>query len=149
MKLLLDTNILIDLVTKRAPFGADARKLSVAALFKDVQIWVTTQSYTDAQFILGRTYDKNEVRQALLETLELLIPCSVNASDLKPALESEWEEAEDYLIAHTAKRIKADFFITRDTEISAKSPVPALTAGEFLDHLEREHGLVYEADLEF
>lgn len=149
MKLLLDTNILIDLVTKREPFGTDARKLSVAALFKDVQLWVTTQSYTDAQFILGRTYDKDEVWQALLETLELFIPCAVNASDLKPALESEWEEAEDYLIAHAAKRIKADFFITRDAETAAKSPVPAFTTSEFLDHLEREQGFVYEADIEF
>lgn len=149
MKLLLDTNILLDLIWKREPFYADVEKLCVAAAFGDVQLWVTTQSFADAYYLYCGEASRKKAKQALLETLDLLLPCSTSSADLKPALESDWSDIEDYLIVHAAKRIKADFFITRDAEIAAKSPVPALTAGEFLDHLEREHGLVYEADLEF
>ena len=149
MKLLVDTNALIDLVAKRAPFYSAMRTLCIAALFKDVQLWVTTQSYTDAEYILGRTHGTGAVRKALLKTLDLFIPCTVSSLDLKPALESDWQEVEDYLVAHAAKRIKADFLITRDAELAARSPISALTPAEFLDHLEREYGLVYEPDLEW
>ena len=44
MKILLDTNALIDLVAVRRPYVNDIKKLCIAAVFGDLQIWASTQS---------------------------------------------------------------------------------------------------------
>lgn len=65
-------------------------------------------------------------------------------SCLKPALTSDWHDIEDYFIAHSASRVGADYLVTRDNELAAKSPVKAMTASEVLSYLEKERGLVYD-----
>ena len=144
MKLFLDTNALIDLVAQREPFAADIEKLCIASFFGDVQLWIITQSYADAYYVLGRSAPKDEVKKALAATLEFFLAVGTFPADLKPALESNWNDIEDYLIAHSAHRVDAQFFITRDRVLVEKCPIAAMTAAEFLQYLEREKGLVYD-----
>lgn len=144
MKLFLDTNALIDLAARREPFASDVKKLCIASYFGDVQLWISTQSYADAYYVLGRSAPKSEVKGALAATLEFFLVVGTFAADLKPALESDWDDVEDYLIAHSARRADAQFFITRDKALAEKCPVPAMTAAEFLHYLEHEKGLVYD-----
>ncbi|MEC4184446.1 PIN domain-containing protein [Adlercreutzia sp. R21] len=144
MKLFLDTNALIDLTAPREPYASDVRRLCIAAHFGDVQLWTTTQSYADAYYVLCRSASESEVRQTLIATLEFFLVSGTFAADLKPALQSEWRDVEDYLIAHAALRSGAELFITRDSELADKSPVRAMTASEALRYLEDELGLVYD-----
>lgn len=148
MRLLLDTNVLLDFVADRMPFASDVRKLCIASSFGDVQLWVSAQSYADAYCVLRNSASESDVKRALLATLEFFVPCGTYAADLKPALESDWHDLEDYLIAFSSKRVDADFFITRDAEVAQKCPVPVMTAHDFIQYLETEHGLVYE-DIDF
>lgn len=144
MKILLDTNALIDLVAPRAPYYKDIQKLCIAAVFGDLQIWVSTQSYADAFYVLQKEADTNAVKKALLATLDVFLICGTYANDLRAALESDWEDIEDYLIAYSTKHIPADHLITRDAELLECSPIPAMSARDFLALLEKEHGLVYD-----
>lgn len=144
MKLLLDTNILVDLVACREPYAQAARKLCIASAFGDVQLWASTQSFADAFYILRRNAPDTDVKRALLATLEFLVPCGTYAADLEPALKSDWPDVEDYLIAASSKHIKADCFITRDTELVRRSPIEALDAEAFLRRLEEEQGFSYD-----
>ncbi|MCI9129600.1 MAG: PIN domain-containing protein [Eggerthellaceae bacterium] len=144
MKLLLDTNILIDLIACREPFAADARKICAASFFKDVQAWVTAQSYADAFYVLSKGSSEAIAKRLLLKSLTFFLPCSTFASDLKPALESDWPDVEDYLIAHASKHVNADVMITRDADMMQRCPIQAMTAHQFLEMLEEEQGLVYE-----
>lgn len=144
MKLFLDTNALIDLVAHREPYAADIEKLCIASHFGDVQLWASTQSYADAYYVLSRSAPKEEVRKALAATLEFFLAVGTFAADLKPALESGWEDIEDYLIAHAARRTEAQVFITRDKKLAEKCPVKAMTAAEFLRYWEDEEGLIYD-----
>ena len=142
MKLFLDTNALIDLAARREPFASDVKKLCIASYFGDVQLLISTQSNAEADNDFGRSAPTSEVKGAL--ALEFFLVVGTFAADLKPALESDWDDVEDYLIAHSARRADAQFFITRDKALAEKCPVPAMTAAEFLHYLEREKGLVYD-----
>lgn len=144
MKLLLDTNALIDLVTPRPPYDQAIRKLVIASVFGDVQLWVSTQSYADAYYVLRKHSPEKTVKEALATTLDFFLPCGTYPADLVGALESDWPELEDYLIAYSSKHIKADYLITRDRGMTGRSPIPAMDADAFLTYLEQEHGLVYE-----
>lgn len=136
MKILLDTNALIDLVAVRRPYVNDIKKLCIAAVFGDLQIWASTQSYADAYYVLRK--------HALLATLDIFMVCGTYAADLRGALESDWSDIEDYLIAHASKHIPAKYLITRDKELVEKSPIKAMSAQEFLGVLEHEYGLTYD-----
>lgn len=144
MKLLLDTNVLIDLVAPRHPYDSDIKKLCVASVFGDVQLWMSAQSYTDAYYILRKHSSEDEVKAALLATLEFFNPCSIFAADVEPALRSVWDDVEDYLIAYSSKRMGAHYLITRDEELRESAPVPAMTPAEFLAMMKEEKGLVYD-----
>lgn len=143
MKLLLDTNILVDLVACREPFVQAARTLCIASAFGDVQLWTSTQSFADAFYILRKGATKTEVKQALLATLEFLIPCGTYAEDLKNAFESNELDVEDYLIMASAKRIKADYFITRDADLAKKSSTKAIRPEDAVQLL-ADKGLTYD-----
>lgn len=144
MKILLDTNALIDLVAVRRPYVNDIKKLCIAAVFGDLQIWASTQSYADAYYVLRKHAPAEEVKHALLATLDIFMVCGTYAADLRGALESDWSDIEDYLIAHASKHIPAKYLITRDKELVEKSPIKALSAQEFLNVLEHEYGLTYD-----
>ena len=139
MKILLDTNALIDLVAVRRPYVNDIKKLCIAAVFGDLQIWASTQSYADAYYVLRKHAPAEEVKHALLATLDIFMVCGTYAADLRGALESDWSDIEDYLIAHASKHL-----ITRDKELVEKSPIKAMSAQEFLGVLEHEYGLTYD-----
>ena len=144
MKLLLDTNILIDLIACRKPYVEPIRKLCAASVFGDVQLWVNTLSFADAFYVLRKSASEPAVKQALLASLEFILPCGTYAADLKPALESDWPDIEDYLIVAASKHIKADCFVTRDVDLAARSPIKALDVEGVLKLLEEE-GYVYDA----
>lgn len=144
MKILLDTNALIDLVAARKPYVNDVKRLCIAAVFGDLQIWVSTQSYADAYYVLRKHASAKEVKRALLATLDIFMACGTYAADLRGALESDWNDIEDYLIAYSSKHIPAEYLITRDEELVEKSPISAMSAQEFLAMLEHDHGLTYD-----
>lgn len=144
MKLLLDTNILVDLIACREPYANAARKLCIASAFGDVQLWVSTQSFADAFYILRKKASDVDVKRALLASLEFLVPCGTYAADLEPALKSDWPDVEDFLIVRSSKHIKADYFITRDAELAQLCPIEALDADTFLQRMKNDRGISYE-----
>lgn len=149
IKVMLDTNALIDLVAPREPYAADIKKLCVAAAFGDLQIWASTQSYLDAYYVLSKNAPVDEIKHALLSTLDVFMVCGTYAADLRNALESDWKDIEDHMLAHSGKHIPAKYLVTRDEELVEKSPVKAMTAKELLKLLEEEHGVTYdEFDIE-
>lgn len=52
MKLLLDTNILLDCMMDRQPFAADARKLLILGALGEVDLWMSPSQFTDAFYLL-------------------------------------------------------------------------------------------------
>ena len=65
MRLFLDTNVLIDYYARREPFYDDALKLRIAAFFGDVDLWVCTQSFVDAEYILRKAVPITELRSMM------------------------------------------------------------------------------------
>ena len=51
MKLLIDTNVLLDVFLCREQFVADAKKLFIMKQFRDAELWIAAQSYTDLYYV--------------------------------------------------------------------------------------------------
>ena len=145
MKLLLDTNVLIDYYAQREPFVENAILLRIASCLGDVDLWACSRSFPDVEYVLRRAIPANELRQMMSKSLEFLSVCTISASDVCDGFKSDWQDLEDFYIASAAKRIGADYVITRDCEGFAKSDVPALSPQGFFKLMQDEYGVLYDS----
>ena len=84
------------------------------------------------------------MQEILKEVFSLLNVCSIDGTDISYALDEQWEDFEDCLIWRAAKKIKADYIVTRNAPDFIRSDIPVLTPGEFFSTMESEQNLVYE-----
>ena len=144
MRLLLDTNVLLDYYGRRAPFFEDAKRLRIAALFGDVELWAAAQSFTDAEYVMRRFAPVEALRAMMTESLAFLSVGSSAAADVGEGIRSGWPDLEDFLVARCAERVQADYLLTRDEKGFVQSAVPVLSPAGFFEMLEHDHGIVYD-----
>ena len=144
MKLLIDTNVLLDVFLCREQFVADAKKLFIMKQFRDAELWIAAQSYIDLYYVGAKAHGSVRMQEILKEVSPLLNVCSIDGTDISNALSEQWEDFEDCLIWRAAKKIKADYIVTRNATDFVRSDIPVLTPAKFFSTLEAEQNLVYE-----
>ena len=134
MKVIFDTNVIIDVYQNRTPYVAASAKVLKLAESHKFSGMVTANVITDVYYILGRHIkDRAQLRmlvQKFLSTVKLL---DVLAADVTEAFNLPMSDFEDALLAQVAKRVKADYIITRNLKDFANSPVPCMEPDVFLD----------------
>lgn len=144
MNLLLDTNVFIDYLGRKAPFFPDAQRIVAAGFFGDAKLWVPAQAATDAFYVLNRYVPSEPLQKALLKAFEIIEPVALSADDLRRAARLTWPDYEDCLVALAADKVRADYLITRDAKGFDRSPAPVLSPSAWLALMETEHGLAYD-----
>ncbi len=144
MKLLLDTNVLIDYFSRRQPFFQDAVKLRIAAMFEDVELWASSQSFSDIEYVLRRAIPLQQLRLMMKESLKFLRIAAPASTDVAEALGSDWLDLEDFLVARCAQRIEADYLITRDERGFQSSQISCMSPTSFINMLSVKYGVEYD-----
>ena len=144
MRLLLDTNVLIDLNTQRPSEGDIAKKLLVMREFGDAELWTPAKSLTDIFRVLHETYSSKRIQSAFEESFQWLEVCSVDFGDLRRAAERKWSDFEGCLVDCCAEKVKADCILTRNQGDFVHAHAKVASPQEFFDHLESYYGIVYE-----
>ena len=136
MRVLIDTNIILDFFLEREPFRTDAEALFQAIQSKQVRGYVTATTVTDIFYIARRqTRSIERARQAVSETLAVMQICLVNRPILEQAFASPLTDFEDAVQLACAIANNLDAIITRDTEGFAGAILPILSVGELLGRL--------------
>lgn len=145
-RLLLDTNVVIDFMSRREPFYDDARLLMVGGRAGEFELWISSTQVTDLVYILsdgGRQSEVPDVLERLrgLRTFVEVYP--VGGREVDQMLASRWKDPEDALIYEVALAIRADFIVTRNQVDFEDGLVRAVDCSGFLDHVEFEKGISY------
>ena len=132
MKVLLDTNIIIDVISKRKGYEESLR------LFKycesgHVQGVVSATTVTDILYILRKHINPSEVRSAMQTLLLIIDIASIGKGEIAAAFASEMKDFEDAVQSACAKRIGADYIVTHNLKDFDKSAVKAITPTEALE----------------
>ena len=153
IKLLVDTNIIVDYLNRREPFFADARKLMIAGRVGELSLWVSASQMSDLVYILSDG-GKPQLIASVLERLRILrlfvSVQPVDADAVDTMLKTTWSNPEDALLLNNALNMKADAIISRDTlfQAQAKDYISVLNCSEFFEWLEDKYGVTYaEVDL--
>jgi len=134
MKVMIDTNVILDVYQNREPFAQTSAKILKLSETKKVTGLVTASTVTDIYYILGRHIkDSQQLRtlvQKLLTTVTLL---DVMAKDVTEAFALPMDDFEDALFAQCGKRVKADYIVTRNPDDFVNSPVPAMEPDDLIN----------------
>lgn len=133
MKVLVDTNILLDFLLQREPFFQDAELLFQALDSGQVVGYVTATTLTDI-FYVARRHTKNIelARQAVAKTLTVMVVCPVNRAILESAFASGLADFEDAIQIACAVSQGVEAILTRDKQGFVSSSVPVLSIRECL-----------------
>lgn len=134
MTIVVDNNVIIDAVAAREPFAKDAGKVIIAAGENKFRSFITANSATDIFYVMKKTGGQSRATEILSQLFDVFQIASVSEKDCRSALALSIDDFEDALIAVCAKRIGADFIVSRDEDfLKSNSPVPVLTPKDFLE----------------
>jgi predicted nucleic acid-binding protein len=134
MRLLLDTNIVVDILSKRMGYEDSLQVLRYCET-KRVEGFVSATTVTDVMYILRKHLAPLAVRNAMQTLLTIVDVAGVLKSDIAAAFVNEIHDFEDAVQASCAKRIKADYIVTRNVTDFEKSTIPAILPGRALEIL--------------
>lgn len=113
MRILLDTNIVLDFLLEREPFLQDADRVFQAI-------------------------ENNQIIGYISETLTVTVICPVDRAILEAAFALGLTDFEDAVQIACAIAQELDGILTRDRQGFTRSPVPAFSVEDLLQRLNRE-----------
>ena len=127
MRLLIDTNVIIDVLQRREPFFADSNAVVLACARGQAEGWFTAKAITDVFYVMHRHYHENEPCLEVVRKLyKLFRIADTTATACLQASFSLVGDYEDAVMDETAKAIRADYIVTRNTRDYANSTVCAI-----------------------
>ena len=151
LKLVVDTNIIIDFLNRREPFFEDARKLLLCGRVGEFDLMITSSQVTDLIYILsdgGRSSRILSAQESLRGLRTFMRVLTIDETDIETMLMSSWNDPEDFLIYNAALRAKSDAVVTRNKVDFHADTIPVLDCAELFDWISKELNIDY-AEMEF
>jgi|ERR1035437_1503877 predicted nucleic acid-binding protein len=132
-KILIDTNIVIDLLAKREPFYKSAAQLFSLADKQKLELSISSLTFANTNYVLSRLKSTQEAREILRRFRVLIKVLQLNDKLIDLALnDNNFKDFEDGLQYYTAIENEQDIIITRDLKDFKESKIPVMTADEYL-----------------
>ena len=131
MRVLLDSDVLLDVGLRRTPWFDDSAAVFQLAQRHAVTGFVAWHSVANVHYVARRQegVDARGFVDAMSRFLEV---APVGQADMQYALELDMPDLEDAMQAAAAVACRASRIITRNTRDFKNSPVPAVTPAELL-----------------
>ena len=136
MKVIIDTNIVIDILKRREPFYESSNKIFLLAVDERIDSIISTSAVTDIYYLTRKQYaDTKTAINFIFDVLEIIKPVDTLVNDIFIAAELGFQDFEDAVVAAIAMREKVKYIITRNTRDFSHSVIPAITPDDFLTNV--------------
>ncbi len=142
MRILLDTNVVVDVLQQREPWHHDGEKIFLAAAMKQLTACITAKQVADIHYLTkrafkGQAHTDDLAKQVVIKLLSFIELMDVYATDCHKALGINNNDFEDAMLIAGATRESVDYIVTRNTEHFKDSAIPVLTPADFVLFLEK------------
>lgn len=115
MKILVDTNIVLDVMLKREPFYKSSLEILGLTKRDDVEEYVSASAITDIYYLAYRQLrDKEVVKKLMKKLLTVVSVASVSEQEIENALSLEWNDFEDSVQYSVAFLQEMEGIVTRN-----------------------------------
>ena len=132
-RILIDTNIVIDLLAKRKEFYPEAAELFSLSDRKEIKLAISSLTFVNTNYVLSKQKTAKEAREILRKFKVLVEIISLDDKLIELALsDEEFSDFEDGLQYYSALENEIDLILTRNKKDFKNSKIPILTAKEYL-----------------
>lgn len=132
IRVLVDTNVVLDYLLEREPYAESARKIVMACKQKQITGCIAAHTVSNMFFILRKAYSVEDRRDILKDICRLFEVEGIDCSKIIQALNNtDFKDFEDCLQMQCAKTFQADYIISRNLADYSNSEVVCLSPEEF------------------
>jgi predicted nucleic acid-binding protein len=129
MRALLDTNVVLDALLRRAEFVVDSYALWQACAAGRLEGWISAITPVNVFYIAPKQVGADQARQHVADLLTAFQVLPIDAATLHAAQSLPMADFEDAVQA-AAAAAHLDALVTRNTKDYANAPLPSLAAAE-------------------
>jgi len=131
VKVLIDTNVALDILMHRADYD---NSVTVFAMAEKALItgFISASAITDVFYVAKSKLGKKPTKEAIKELLQIFKPAAVTDTNIFQALDMDWNDFEDSVQYTVGEGLSVDYIITRNTQDFSSSNIPAVTPEQFL-----------------
>jgi predicted nucleic acid-binding protein len=130
MRLLVDTNVILDVLLDRAPHVEHSARVLAAAEAGQLNGFIGATTVTTLYYLVDKQAGRETAVAAVAKLLSILDVAPITRAVLEDALELGFRDYEDAVLAAAAASVGAEGIVTRDIRGFADSDLPVLTPAE-------------------
>ena len=135
MKILIDTNVLLDVLCARQEFLPASSKIWKMAEIGKLEGCISALSIPNIVYIHRKELDPERTKEIIDRLMFIFEVLELRPEDLRKAAAMCSSDFEDAVQMVSAARLHADFIVTRNIRDFTGSPVPAVKPSELLDRI--------------
>ena len=137
MKLVIDTNVFLDVILDRPNRDAATKVLALSER-EDFELLMPAHAAATIAYLVEKSKDRSTAAQALSLCLGIANVAPLDESAILRGLSLGFRDIEDSFVAAIAIREQADFIVTGSVKDFTGSLVPATTAIELMAKLDQQ-----------
>lgn len=135
MKVLIDTNVILDVLYKRESFYKDSLNVWRLCETKQIDGYISALTIPNIVYVLRKELDSEKTLE-IIKTISLVFNIYELKEDiLIEAAELKYDDYEDALQAITALKLKCEYIITRNIKDFKESKIMAIKPCELIERL--------------
>lgn len=132
MRFLVDANILLDVLMNRQPHVTDSANIWKLCETGQAEGYISSLTFANLVYIMRKEINPKGI-EIVLDKLSLIFHfADLTSSDLINAAKLQWNDFEDAIQCVTAKKLNADYIITRNVKDFKESDIIAITPANMI-----------------
>ena len=133
MKILVDTNIILDVLLKREPHNRAAQVIMTKCAEREITGYLAAHSILNIFYVLRKEYSQAERRKFIRNLCEIFRISDLNAEKIMLAIDNEqFSDFEDCLQEECAVAETVDYIVTRNPADFKQSRVQVVEPEDFV-----------------
>ena len=135
MKVLIDTNVILDVLCWREEFFEASSKVIKYCEVNKLDGVISALSIPNIVYIMKKELDNEKIKDVIKKLQLIFTVADLRSEDIKKVLSMDFTDFEDALQSACASRIKADYIVTRNIKDFKNSKVAAIKPSELLERI--------------
>jgi predicted nucleic acid-binding protein len=132
MKILIDSDVLLDIALERQAFVDDSEQAVSKALRMRFELYFTSIALANSIYLITKYKSQADAIAFILAVLEFGSVIDANTEAFKNALNNNYRDLEDGIQIEAAKQAKVDLIITRNLRDYQNDQIPVKTPEQYL-----------------
>lgn len=135
MKILIDTNVILDVLCNRQDFVDDSLKVFKYCEANQITGYISALSIPNIVYIMRKELDSEKIKEILTTLTSIFTVVDLRENDLLKAADMDFSDYEDALQSVCAARAKVNYIVTRNIKDFKNSTIPAIKPSELFDRI--------------